>query len=357
MIEDFKNRVYQDTWRRNEEFKQFNDDNHFWIELDYFIYRDAYKNRLNKNWAQSPQIDWNVCAENGLKIFRDFDYSQVSDRDYRLIGQNIAIANSDEDIYKVTEIYGYAPNENFVLYDSLVINRCGVRDPAGKYVVAFAVNSNANISEEYDYLDVVGAAIEYDSTEDVYILSGISTAVYEKYNIGDNVILYTSTLGGTYTYPKTKTPYTPITDKKDGKIYIKATNATAINGSASYDVTTFVFLFNQAVYKMLIRNYTIRQPQNRKVTTKQVISYLTALPSVFEQKFIPTSGGVETNTITETTVPTVDTWKKLIAGTATAEDIANINGLTTDGYMQVEDAGLIKRYNLYVKTLTYSKCV
>ena len=109
--------------------------------------------------------------------------------------------------------------------------------------------------------------------------------------------------------------------------------------------------------RTITRRYTETTPQNCKVTTKQVISYLTEAPNIFEQKFTPLYGGKITDTITESTVPTSDVWKKLVAGTATAEDVMGINGLTTDGYMQVEDAGLIKRYNLYVKTLTYSKCV
>lgn len=112
MMRKFKTPQYQDTFRYNWEFEKYGDKEHFWLEVDYFINRENFATRI------SLPLDVNLKAENRKKIFRNLSSEQIaliSSRNYKLLNETVAPANADEDILKVTELYGYAPLKNYTI--------------------------------------------------------------------------------------------------------------------------------------------------------------------------------------------------------------------------------------------------
>ncbi len=127
MMKRFITPKYQDTFRFNWEFEEYNDKSEFFLELDYFINRENFVTRV-RDFDDSPILDWNITARNGKKIFRNFDVSRYSDRGYRLINENVEVSNADEDILRVTELYGYAPKKIFTTQSFEIVSFLGHTD-------------------------------------------------------------------------------------------------------------------------------------------------------------------------------------------------------------------------------------
>ena len=76
-----------------------------------------------------------------------------------------------------------------------------------------------------------------------------------------------------------------------------------------------------------------------------------------DQKFSPVDAtGVESEIINSASTPNITLWKKIVAGTATPEEIGGINRITPDSYMLIEDAALERWNGIFKKTLKYIKC-
>ncbi len=121
----FEQPTYQDTLRRVFEFEKYNNNTDFFIELDYFVNRDNFVSGLNDDFNKSKPLDTYLCAENGKKIFRNFNIFELSSKGYRLIKEEIAVVNYDEDVYKITETYGYAPSDYFIEQDTEIVQMLG----------------------------------------------------------------------------------------------------------------------------------------------------------------------------------------------------------------------------------------
>ena len=108
---DFNSPCYDDTFRRVFFFDQYNAHEEYFIELDYWIMREAYESRIGRRLdIQEVYYD---DAGGGEKIFRDVSSSEltrIQNRRYFLGEERIDITPSRfGDIYKVTELYVYAP--------------------------------------------------------------------------------------------------------------------------------------------------------------------------------------------------------------------------------------------------------
>ena len=108
---DFNSPCYDDTFRRVFFFDQYNAHEEYFIELDYWIMREAYESRIGRRLdIQEVYYD---DAGGGEKIFRDVSSSEltrIQNRRYFLGEERIDITTSRfGDIYKVTELYVYAP--------------------------------------------------------------------------------------------------------------------------------------------------------------------------------------------------------------------------------------------------------
>lgn len=121
----FEQPTYQDTLRKIFEFEKYNNNTDFFIELDYFVNRDNFVSELNDDFNKSKPLDTYLCAENGKKIFRNFNIFELSSKGYRLIKEEIAVVNYDEDVYKITETYGYAPSDYFIEQDTEIVQMLG----------------------------------------------------------------------------------------------------------------------------------------------------------------------------------------------------------------------------------------
>ena len=122
---DFNSPCYDDTFRRVFFFDQYNDHDEYFIELDYWIMREAYTSRMGQelNFQQIYYDD----AGGGENIFRDVsanERSKLQARKYFVGEERIDISHSRfGDIYKVTELYVCAPRDGviskkFVSYES-----------------------------------------------------------------------------------------------------------------------------------------------------------------------------------------------------------------------------------------------
>ena len=73
----------------------------------------------------------------GNEIFRDaIDKEAIATIAYKVIDEKIEPQTAFQDIYKVTEVYGYAPNETFNTYSGEVVQFPTLRDTSadGKVV-------------------------------------------------------------------------------------------------------------------------------------------------------------------------------------------------------------------------------
>ena len=124
---DFNSPCYDDTFRRVFFFDEYNAHGEYFIELDYWIMREAYQSRIGK----ALDLDQNYYddAGGGEGIFRDVstgEYGKFQDRKYFLGEERIDVSTSKfGDIYKVTELYVYAPRNDpspeakeFISYES-----------------------------------------------------------------------------------------------------------------------------------------------------------------------------------------------------------------------------------------------
>lgn len=119
MMRKFKTPQYQDTFRYNWAFEKYGDKTNFWLEIDYFINRENFETRTSNR----PLLDFNLRAENREKIFRNFSSTQIAilqAKGYKLLAENVIPSNADEDILKVTELYGYATSNSYTLTGSEV---------------------------------------------------------------------------------------------------------------------------------------------------------------------------------------------------------------------------------------------
>ena len=126
---DFNSPCYDDTFRRNYFFKEYRDFGEYFLELDYWIMREAFVSRIGSP-LNLDQAHYDTGGR-GAKIFRDISDSErasIVSRGYFLGDETVECGTSAfGDIYHVTELYVYVPKNGadskvFSSYSSEVVN-------------------------------------------------------------------------------------------------------------------------------------------------------------------------------------------------------------------------------------------
>lgn len=126
---DFNSPCYDDTFRRNYFFKEYRDFGEYFLELDYWIMREAFVSRIGSP-LNLDQTHYDTGGR-GAKIFRDLSDSErasIVSRGYFLGDETVECGTSVfGDIYHVTELYVYVPKNGadskvFSSYTSEVVN-------------------------------------------------------------------------------------------------------------------------------------------------------------------------------------------------------------------------------------------
>ena len=131
----FDNRCYDDLFRRVFEFEQYGGiKDIFWLELDYYITRDRFVSRIGE------PLDISIKSFSGKEIFRDvINKESISGIEYKVIDERVEPQTAFQDIYKVTEVYGYAPSETFNSYSGEVVQFPALRDTSAENKVEESV--------------------------------------------------------------------------------------------------------------------------------------------------------------------------------------------------------------------------
>lgn len=172
-METFNTPTYQDTWRRVYKFERFADKTNYFIEVDYFVRRDAFKSRVNRN--SPPALDLTLKAENGKRIFRNLSAAvreEISTRNYVLLTESESAVNESQDILKITETYGYAPNVKFESWEFMQVPRWGWRDHdySIKANIVFGANNRyLDPNRLCSYVDVGSNASNFKTGDEVWL--------------------------------------------------------------------------------------------------------------------------------------------------------------------------------------------
>ncbi len=326
---------YQDTFRYNWEFEQYdNNRTEFWLEVDYFINRDAFETRIVNN--TSPSLDWDVRAENKKKIFRDFNVSKYSSRGYKLLKELPDIANADEDILKVTELYGYAPSQTFVQYGSGTVQIPGLNDEAGYKKFFFPMASGTCT---YDYM----------AKEFTIKIGKTGTSIFGQ---GDMVTLFgEKIISSEYNII---TPFVEILQAypSRGEIVVPSFSITWDGSLAEWDEYRTMWWLNDTLYSggskvnrnpYLIRRSKVRSPRAMQCSVKNTITYHNAFPTIQERMSILNGIDAELDTIDSQTRPNMSQWR---------------NWVNNGSYFNIADSDIDTTYApiIYKRTTKSTKC-
>ena len=350
-------------------FEEFENNSNSWIKLYYYIEIPFFKSALGTGKKLR-----NITALNNCSIFNPYD---KIDFDKYFLKEETKEVCGIPNTYLVSEVYGYAPDFTYTDYTSQTITRCGWEDPAGALTATITsitydyTESTYNIvlSEENANLLRIGDTIKIAGNEyKLYDNSGVSfkeDVIVPSYGLGQGY------KAGYYYYATFSTSALPITEIDGTTVKVQAQDATVPSGKILGNDNTSYYTWEthnatpeRVVWQIgevggtISRGYSSKVPESRTTTVRTYTSFLDKAPDILEQKFTPVDGqGLETDTIKSTTVPNITLWKKIIAGTATENEIASLNGITNDGYMLVEDAILERFHGIYKKTLKYTKCI
>ena len=285
---DFTKPQYDCLFRRNFEFEQYGNKEHFWIELDYYILRDSYTTRVGR------ALDTNMLSAGGQPIFTGSVKEQIAAKNMTLINEDVAPVTRWQDIYKVTELYGYAPDETFYTYSGEVVQFPALRN-----------TSTDDIVEER-------VVLRYDLGQLVFVDSG------NLFNVGDMLTftLFQSSAnnGLTIVYAAQAAQLSQVVEIRieDGT---HTCYCSDISWYVPYNGAT---IGSQSAIKayntrggMASRGFVTRKEFNALVLTTNCISYHTTFPPVNDRLKIY-AGENEMSEINSSTVPTFNQWQTMV---------------------------------------------
>ena len=338
---------YDDIFRRNYVFDaEFGDSENYFLELDYYIMREAFTSRRK----MPLDIGIRYCDDAGAseEIFRNLSAAEkalIASRNYIVLEENIDISTSEfGDICHITEVYGYAPEKTFTQYESVLAN-------------SYAWKKLTNMS--------ISGWIFYDADTGYFKLSSSSAA--NMLSVEDELSVYynySSTLvnisGGVSVYRTNRICMDPMTvaeiDVLRGDVYANAASGTFVGYGAVSSIGVDVFRFwdmYPAGY-LTINNIKMTKPGSCKIilrnTQKQAgqftalarkdITFHLSTPQL-ATGYIPIErNGAISNMFSSTTTPTVD------------EHLANMKNSTL---VRLEDDKIDPQlwHGLYKKTCTF----
>ena len=284
---DFTKPQYDCLFRRNFEFEQYGSKEHFWIELDYYILRDSYATRVGR------ALDTNMLSAGGQPIFTGSVKEQIAAKNMVLINEDVAPVTRWQDIYKVTELYGYAPDETFYTYSGEVVQFPALRN-----------TSTADVVEER-------VVLRYDLGQLIFVDSN------KLFNVGDmlNFTLFqTSASNGLIIV------YAAQASQLSQVVEIRVENdvrtcyCTDVSWYIPYNGATSGSQATITAYNtrsgMATRGFVTRKEFNALVLITNCISYHTTFPPVNDRLKIY-AGNNEMQEIDSSTVPTFNQWQTM----------------------------------------------
>ena len=283
----FDSPCYDDLFRRVFEFEQYGGRKDiFWLELDYYITRDRFASRLGAS------LDVEMKSFSGAEIFRDaIDKTAIAALPYKVVDEKVEPQTAFQDIYKVTEVYGYAPDETFNTYSGEIVAFPSLRD----------TSADGKVEETVTFT--------YDLGQIIFADAG------NLFNVGDSLDL---------SIDEVKTA-------KWGKLYagrctqLSQVSEVRISGGARTCYCTDVGWFfpesggtggsSEFIAGYLgsragkaIRGFTVREQFNAQATITNFVTYHTGFPDVNDRLRI-LAGDNEVQEINSATTPSYAQWQ------------------------------------------------
>lgn len=303
---DFNSPCYDDTFRRVFFFDQYNAHEEYFIELDYWIMREAYESRIGRRLdIQEVYYD---DAGGGEKIFRDVSSSEltrIQNRRYFLGEERIDITPSRfGDIYKVTELYVYAP-----LYGS-----SGTPRTFESYESDLCVFPQMKNYEP-------GIEVKITKRSEIEYIFGLNSvrvnakALGLKLDVGDEFYLKRphKNYGLNWYYSAISTLVTVQSISSDGWISGVAPEFT--NSGGSYPAYGFIWGVETAPFYLIVyaKNYPQRSLQVKIKKTTEFFSKVmhgNSAPEIYDRFFPKSTSGIEAPEINNSTNPTFSLYKQ-----------------------------------------------
>ena len=283
----FDNRCYDDLFRRVFEFEQYGGRKDiFWLELDYYITRDRFASRIG------AALDVSMKSYSGNEIFRDaIDKEAIAAIAYKVIDEKIEPQTAFQDIYKVTEVYGYAPDETFNTYSGEVVQFPTLRDTSADGKVEEAVT------------------FTYDLGQIIFVDSG------NLFNVGDSLDLsldrvQTAKWGVLYAARCSQLAQVSEVRVANGTRTCYCTDVGWFVPETATSVASSVLIAGYLGYRTgkAIRGFTVREQFNAQATITNFVSYHTSFPNV-DDKLRILAGNNEVQEINSATNPTYAQWQ------------------------------------------------
>lgn len=293
---DFNSPCYDDTFRRNYFFKEYKNFTEYFIELDYWIMREAFVSRIGAalNLDQTHYDD----GKDGEKIFRDISAAEsalLSARGYFLADETIDSGTSKfGDIYHVTELYAYAPITNgsptvFSTWNTEVVNFPDL------------VDYDRNYSKKY-----LGGEVEY--------LAGLDEIAFEsdELTIGDEFYIDRpeSSQGTSISYA-CRSSMLSVYRREGRKVYAKSSQFVNPYSGNTYTAKSVIDAGKPVYIKCAYKKYAARSLQ---VSIRKDTTFHTGRPSASE-RFFPVDAltGIESAQLDSGTQPTYAEYRQMMS--------------------------------------------
>ena len=277
----FDNRCYDDLFRRVFEFEQYGGRKDiFWLELDYYITRDRFASRIG------AALDVSMKSYSGNEIFRDaINKAAIAAIAYKVIDEKIEPQTAFQDIYKVTEVYGYAPNETFNTYSGEVVQFPTLRDTSADGKVVKTVTFYYGLGKIY-----------FDDNDG-------------NFNVGDWLDFLVQASGNLYTCYGMQLSQVSEVRTEGGKRTCYCTDISwNVPSSGSTQGSQAVIEQYGSRSGTATRTFTVREQGNQQVPTTNFISYHTSFPNIDDRLKIM-AGNNESQEINSATTPSYTQWQ------------------------------------------------
>lgn len=297
---DFNAPCYDDNFRRNFYFREYKNYEEYFIELDYWIMREAFTSRIGRKLDIKQKYYDDSGA--GEEIFRDISSAErkrLNERGY-FVGDEIIDDSTSKfgDIYHVTEVYVYAPKSNnlpkvFASYSTEVVNFPKI------------VDFDFNYSKEYHFGDIIFLC----GLEEIGFIS-------EDLTLGDEFYMERpeQRINRTDFYSCRSSTMT-ITRREGDYVWAKASGFTNPYNGTTYSAQDVVFKYREfdGIIKVCCPTKTYGE-RALQVTVRKESIFSTDKPEISE-KFFPKDPltNIEVDQIDSGTVPNFTEYNTMIS--------------------------------------------
>lgn len=300
---DLNSPCYDDTFRRVFFFDQYNAHEEYFIELDYWIMREAYESRIGRrlDTAQAYFDD----AGGSEKIFRDVSHaelSRIANRRYFLGEERIDVSRSEfGDIYKVTELYVYAPCQS----------------SSGNPRAFESCESDICVFPQLkDY--ETGLSKKFEKEGEIEYLHGLNIVRVKAdfLEVGDEFYLSRphKTYGSTWYYSG-QTSLMTVLSITDG--WATGNASEFVNNGGSFPIYTAIKQLNLTPITLHVFSKTYPQ-RSLQVKMKKTVEFFSKVmhgisaPEVYDRFFPTTKSGIEAPEIDSSTTPNFSLYRHWI---------------------------------------------